>query len=80
LIAEQKKMDLDVKIKQLQATNKDLRSQVENLKKSIESTITRTAEKRQAEENAHNEEVERLHRTNDQLKSSLETLLSAPRK
>ena len=57
LLAEQKKIDLDLNIKQLVSTNKDLKAQVDSLKKSIESTVARAAEKRDNEEKAHNEEV-----------------------
>eukprot|EP01035_Chromulina_nebulosa_P019612 gene19612-25519_t len=80
LIAEHKKNELDNKIKSLSLVNKDLLNQVENLKKTIETTTAKAMERRELEEKAHTEEVERIHRTNDQLKTSLETLLSAPKK
>jgi len=80
LMAEQKRTELDQKIRQLAAAKKDLQSQVENLKKTIENTLTRAAEKREADEKSHAEEVERIQRSNDQVKLSLETLLSAPKK
>ena len=57
LMAEQKKIELDSKIKQVSAGNKDLQGQVDNLKRTIESTIARAAEKREADEKAHSEEV-----------------------
>mmetsp|Transcript_24244 Transcript_24244/g.22044 ORF Transcript_24244/g.22044 Transcript_24244/m.22044 type:complete len:234 (-) Transcript_24244:6-707(-) len=80
LIAEHKKIELDNKIKSLSLVNKDLLNQVENLKKTIETTTAKAMERRELEEKTHTEEVERIHRTNDQLKTSLETLLSAPKK
>jgi dynein light intermediate chain len=80
LIAEQKKIDLDAKIKELAATKRDLQQQVENLKNTTEMTQHRAMEKREQEEKSHAEEVERLTRTNEQLKTSLETMLSAPKK
>lgn len=80
LMAEQKKTELDAKITEVKATQQDLRSQVENLKKSIENTQVRALEKREAEEKAHAEEVERIQKTNEQLKTTLETMLSAPKK
>ena len=80
LMAEQKKIDLDNKIRSVTSTNKDLQNQVDNLKRTIDLTISRAAERRDADEKAHIEEVERIHRTNEQLKTSLEALLSAPKK
>lgn len=80
LMAEQRKTELDGKITELKATQQDLRSQVENLKKSIDNTQIRALEKRESEEKAHAEEVERLQKTNEQLKTTLETMLSAPKK
>lgn len=80
LMAEQKKTELDGKIKQLQSVKRELQQQVENLNKSIDATQARSAEKRDAEEKAHLEEVERIQKTNEQLKTSLETMLSAPKK
>lgn len=80
LMAEQRKTELDANINELKAKQQDLRQQVENLKKSIESTQIRAQEKREAEEKAHSEEVERIQKTNDHLKTTLETMLSAPKK
>jgi septal ring factor EnvC (AmiA/AmiB activator) len=53
---------------------------VENLQKTIESTMARAQEKRAAEEKAHADEVERIQKTNGQLRTTLETMLSAPKK
>lgn len=80
LVAEQKKIDLDSKLKELHAAKRDLNQQVENLKGSIDLTLARAKEKRENEEKTHAEEVERLMRTNEQLKTQLETMLSAPKK
>lgn len=80
LVAEQKKIDLDSKLKELHASKRDLHQQVENLKGSIDLTLARAKEKRENEEKTHGEEVERLMRTNEQLKTQLETMLSAPKK
>jgi dynein light intermediate chain len=57
LMAEQKRSDLDNKMKQLFATKRDLQSQVENLKQTIDDSIKRASERREAEEKAHLEEV-----------------------
>eukprot|EP01033_Poteriospumella_lacustris_P008360 gene8360-6033_t len=80
LVAEQKKIDLEAKIKELSAAKRELQQQVENLKTTIDQTVNRAREKREAEEKAHSDEVERLQKTNEQLKTSLETMLSAPKK
>lgn len=80
LMAEQKRTELDQKLKQLALNKKELQSQVENMKRTIESTVTRATERREADEKTHAEEVEKIQRTNDILKTSLESLLSAPRK
>jgi len=79
-MAEQKKTELDAKLKQLASVKRELQQQVDNLKKTIESTQARAAERRDTEEKAHMEEVERIQKTNEQLKTSLETMLSAPKK
>lgn len=63
LVAEQKKIDLASKIKDLNASKRDLMQQVENLKNTIEMTQARAVERREAEEKAHAEEVSSLTRT-----------------
>ena len=80
LMAEQQKTELEAKINELNGTKRELNEQVENLKKTIDSTISRASEKRNAEEKAHADEVERIQKTNEQLRSSLETMLAAPKK
>lgn len=57
LIAEQKKIELDNKIKELNTSKRELQQQVENLKASIDLTLARSQEKRELEEKAHAEEV-----------------------
>ncbi len=59
LIAEQKRIDLDIKLKDLALNKRDLQQQVENLKKAIELAQARAVEKRDAEEKLHAEEVRR---------------------
>jgi dynein light intermediate chain len=80
LMAEQKKTELEAKINRLHSTKRELNEQVDNLKRTIENTISRATEKRQAEEKIHNDEVERLQKNNEQLRTSLETMLAAPKK
>jgi dynein light intermediate chain, axonemal len=57
LMAEQRKTELESTISELRTSKRDLESQVENLKKTIESTQIRALEKRQAESKAHADEV-----------------------
>ena len=80
LMAEHRRTELEAKVRQLNLTKKELSMQVENMKKTIDNTISKGNEKRDTEEKIHSDEVERIQRTNDQLKTSLESLLSAPKK
>lgn len=57
LMAEQKRTELDQKLRQLALNKRDLQNQVESLKRTIESTLTRSSERREAEEKAHVDEV-----------------------
>jgi len=80
LMAEQKKTEMEVKIRQLENENEELDATIKDLTQRIELTKRREEERREQEEAAHAEEVENLKRTNSQLKQSLEQLLSAPKK
>jgi dynein light intermediate chain, axonemal len=80
LMAEQKRSDLNAELMQLAVERKDLQNQADELRKNISDTQQAASDKREAEEKQHNEDVERIQRTNDQLKTSLENLLSAPKK
>eukprot|EP00605_Chrysophyceae_sp_TOSAG23-4_P001671 GSChrysophyteH1.ASY1.ANO1.1837.1 assembled CDS len=80
LMAEQRRSDLNAELMQLAMERKDLQNQADELRKNIADTQQAAADKREAEEKQHNEDVERIQRTNDQLKTSLENLLSAPKK
>jgi dynein light intermediate chain len=80
LVAEQRKIDLNAKRKELADTNSESRAQVESLKATIGATVEKAVSKRAAEEKSHMEEVERIVRTNEQLRTSLETMLAAPKK
>jgi dynein light intermediate chain len=57
LVAEQKRLDLDLKLKELATAKRDLQQQVENLKKAIEAARQRATEKREIDERVHTEEV-----------------------
>lgn len=80
LMAEQRRTELNARLKKLASSNQDLRQQIENLKRTISVTQQRSVEKRDAEEATHKEEVDRIQKTNEQLKTTLETMLSAPKK
>ena len=80
LMAEQRKSELDAKIRTLEETKTDLQKQIDNLKSSMDAAQERAASKRETEEAAHAEEVERITKANEQLKASLESMLSAPKK
>ena len=57
LVAEQKRIDLDAKLRELALAKRELQQQVENLKNTIESTQARSVQKRDAEERVHSEDV-----------------------
>ena len=57
LMAEQKRTELDAKIKGLESNKRDLQQTIENLKKTIEATQQKAIERREAEEKTHNDEV-----------------------
>lgn len=80
LMAEQRKSELDAKIRSLDETKADLQKQIDNLKSSMDAAQERATARRDADERAHAEEVERITKTNEQLKTSLESMLSAPKK
>lgn len=80
LMAEQKRSDLNAELLALAVQRKDLQTQSNDLNKSIEDLQKASQDRRDAEEKTHTDDVERIQRTNDQLKTSLENLLSAPKK
>jgi len=80
LQAEQRRNAHNKLIKQLQQDIRDLQNEVETLQSRIVQIETREAERRDAEERKHKEEVEAAKRNNAQLKERLESLLSAPKK
>jgi dynein light intermediate chain len=80
LMAEQKKAEMEAKIKQLEAEKRDLERQVQELRSKCEAIEKREAERRALDESKHQEEVEFLKSTNEQLKNNLESLLATPSK
>ncbi|EHB17131.1 Axonemal dynein light intermediate polypeptide 1 [Heterocephalus glaber] len=79
LQAEQGKSDMERKIADLETEKKDLERQVNEQKAKCEATEKRETERRQVEEKKHNEEIQFLKRTNQQLKAQLEGII-APKK
>ena len=77
LVAEQRKAEMESRIKRLETEKRDLERQVTELNNRCEAIEKREQERRVAEESAHAEKVEFLKKTNDQLKANLESLLSA---
>ena len=80
LMAEQRKAELEAKIKHLQTERVELERQVATLKARCEEIETQQRERQRAEEEAHAEEVQKLQSINDHLKKSLEALLAPPKK
>ncbi|XP_037683616.1 axonemal dynein light intermediate polypeptide 1 isoform X2 [Choloepus didactylus] len=79
LQAEQGKSDMEKKIAELETEKRDLERQVNEQKARCEATEKRESERRQVEEKKHNEEIQFLKRTNQQLKAQLEGII-APKK
>ncbi|KAM7324338.1 hypothetical protein ACRRTK_016643 [Alexandromys fortis] len=79
LQAEQGKSDMERKIADLETEKRDLERQVNEQKAKCEATEKRESERRQVEEKKHNEEIQFLKRTNQQLKAQLEGII-APKK
>jgi dynein light intermediate chain len=80
LMAAQQRRDLESRLGDLENNKKELRAQIDGLRKSIGESKTRLTEKKEADKKAHGEEVERIKKTNEQLRLSLESLLAAPPK
>lgn len=80
LQAEQGKEETEKKINGLQEQNEELQAQVNALKAKCEEIEKREAERRQAEERKHAEELQFLKRTNQQLKTQLESILAPSKK
>lgn len=80
LIAEQRRGELSRRIKQVRGETSALQQQVSDAEASIQSFLKRADDKRAAEEKAFDDELERVTRVNDALRSNLEAVLSAPKK
>jgi dynein light intermediate chain len=80
LMAEQKRAEMEAKIKRLAASCTDLERQSEQLRGRIAETESAAAERRAGEEEKHRAEVSKLQTVNDHLREKLEALLAAPKK
>merc|ERR1712124_235843 len=61
-----------------EAEREDLEGQVKELQERCESIKDREAKRREEDDAAHAEEVEKFKKINEQLKANLEAMLSAP--
>lgn len=79
LTAEQKKIDLQAVATQLENEKAELESQIDDLKVRCESIERREEERSKLDEEKHANEIASMQRTNEQLKSSVDQLLYAPK-
>jgi dynein light intermediate chain len=77
LQAEQGKSDMERQIKDLETDKSELERQVNELKSKCEQIEKRALEQRQVEEKKHSEEIQFLKRTNQQLKTQLEGIITS---
>nr|CCA17151.1 sporangia induced 28 kDa inner dynein arm light chain putative [Albugo laibachii Nc14] len=76
LMAQQKNLENERDISQLESDTRDLHSQIEELATRCEVVVRREEEKKEAEETRHREETDQLRSINDKLKANLESALS----
>merc|ERR1711993_47288 len=77
LQAEQGKSEMERSIQEFEQDKRDLERQVNELKAKCENIEKRAAEQRTVEEKKHAEEVQFLKKTNQQLKTQLEGIISS---
>ncbi|KAJ3045095.1 Axonemal dynein light intermediate polypeptide 1 [Rhizophlyctis rosea] len=80
LMAEQGKADMENRIKELEEEKRQLEQTVLELKAKCEAIEKRESERRSMEERKHAEEIAFLKKTNVQLKTQLEGILSPQKK
>lgn len=80
LQAEAGKADLEAKVDELQAEKANLEAEVQKLKAKCEEIERRETERRQTEQRKHEEEIQVLKRTNQQLRTQLESILAPAKK
>lgn len=79
LQAEQGKAEMEKRIEDLENEKRDFERQVNELKAKCEQIEKRATEQRQIDEKKHQDEMQFLKRTNQQLKAQLEGII-APKK
>ncbi|KAG1948117.1 axonemal dynein light intermediate polypeptide 1 [Pimephales promelas] len=80
LQGEQGKSDMENKISELESEKRDLERLLNEQKAKCEAIERREAERREIEEKKHAEEVQFLKRTNQQLKTQLEGIITLKNK
>jgi len=80
LMAEQRKRNMEAKIRELEQQCDEGEKQVFNLQEKIKTTEKQEANKRAEEEDKHREAMEEFKKSNEALKQNLESLLSVPTK
>lgn len=80
LQAEAGKSDMETKLTQLEQDKRDLEAEVQKLKAKCDEIERREAERRQTEQRKHEEELQFLKRTTQQLKTQLESILAPAKK
>ena len=80
MTAEHMKAELNNKVRTLEAEREDLEGQVKELQERCESIKDREAKRREEDDAAHAEEVDKFKKINEQLKANLEAMLSAPQR
>ena len=80
LVAEQRKAEMEAKIKRLETDKKDLERQVLELNNRCDAIEKREQDRRLLDEKKHRDEIDYIKKNNDQLKANLEALLSTPKK
>lgn len=76
LMAEQGKADMEKKVVELEEDKRDLERQVNELKAKIDQIEKRNSEQRASEEKKHAEDISFYKKTNQQLKTQLEGIIT----
>lgn len=76
LQAEQGKADMEKRIVDLESEREELLKQLDEQKERCDAIEKRETEKRQVEERKFNEEIQLLKKTNQQLKTQLEGMIT----
>ena len=80
LMAEHRKAEMQNKVKLLEGEKEDLERQVAELTERCKLIKEREEERRKADAAKHEEEVTKYKKINEQLKTNLEAMLSAPQR